>query len=153
PLLRTHSFPNLVGMAFGFGLGNDMLDDAFFIDNKGRAFRTHVSATHEFLFPKNAIIIDHFFVFIRNEGKRQIVFAFKFFVAFGAVNADANDFITFFLQIFVIIPEVTGLSRAAGGIVFGIKIKDHLFAFVIFQRDLLAILVRGIYSGCFIAFF
>lgn len=69
------------------------------------------------------------------------------------ILADADGGVAFGLQFAVEISERTCLSRAAGGIVFRVKINDQSFSFEIRASDFIAGLVQTEYFGNFIACF
>ena len=69
------------------------------------------------------------------------------------VCTDTYDFVSFFQQQTMIIPEVAGLGRASRGIILRIKIKDQFMSFEIFQPDRISILVDSIEIGCLISNF
>ena len=61
-------------MPLGFHLGDDLLNEPFFIDDKGGPHESHVLLPKCLFQTPNAICLDCFSVFIDQKRERQIVF-------------------------------------------------------------------------------
>ena len=129
-------------MLFGLHFREHGFDLAVRPDDKGGPFRAHVLfAIHAFFHP-DAVGIDDGLIFIAEDGEGEGVFLDELFVALHAVDAHAKD-LRLGADIRPAIAQGTGLFRAAGRVVLGIKIKDNGFALEVAEFDLC---LRGILS-------
>ena len=62
-------------------------------------------------------------------------------VAGGAVHADAHDGVALLAQFAVVVAQAASLSRAAGGVVFGVEIEDEFLSTELTEADLLSVLI------------
>ena len=85
---------------------------------------------------------------LREKGKA----ADRYCLTQAAVHTDADDFITGFAQVGIIIPQVAGLCRAAGCHVFGVEVKYNLLSLIVAQADFYTFFVDTQYFGCFISY-
>jgi hypothetical protein len=69
------------------------------------------------------------------------------------IGADAQYGIALLFQYLFIVTKVASLGRASGGVVFWIKIQDHLFTFVIAEAYLFTVLIFRGKVGSFVARF
>ena len=120
---------------------DDVLDDAFFVDDEGSADGAEVfAAVHRLLGPY-AHLLDQRVLGIGDEGEGQVVLGLELLVAGGAVHADAYDGIAFAAQFAVVVTQAAGLSCAAAGVVLGVEIEDEFLSFELTEADLLSVLV------------
>src|SRR5205814_4964570 len=107
------------------------------INDERAALSAHVFfPIHAFLHP-NAIRVNNFFVGIGQEGKGQLIFLDKLFVACWRINAHAEDFRAR-TQFAPGIAHATRLDGASRRIVFRIKIENDRGSAKIRDADFLA---------------
>ena len=120
---------------------DDVLDDAFFVNDEGGAKGPEVlTAIHRLLCP-HAHLLHERMLRVGDEGEGQVVLRLELLVAGRAVHADAHDGIAFLAQFAVVVADATGLSRAAAGVVLRVEIEDELLSLELFEADFLSVLV------------
>ena len=140
-------------MLFGFDLlaGEDLFDNALFVDDEGGADGAHgLLAIHGLLAP-GAHGLEQRVVDIGYQGEGQLVFFLELNVRGGRVLADANNLVASLLQRLMMVAQTTSLSRTTTSIVLGVEIKNQLSALEIAQTDFVAILVLTQNLGCFVS--
>jgi hypothetical protein len=133
---------NLADVERGVDVGIDLRDLAFGVDEVGSAEDTEEQFAHKFLFSPGAILLDHTVVRIGQEGEVELVLSSEFAVARDGIFGNAEDDDTELLQFTEGIPEIAGLSSAAGSIVFRIEIEDDPLAEIIVKGMGLTVLIQ-----------
>lgn len=111
--------------SFGVGLGPN--DDAVLDEEGGAGGEAEDAADAEGL--------GEFAFGIGEEGEGEIMFLLEFFLALRGIGADADDTYAEGLEVGEGITEGAGLSGAAWGIGFGVKI-DEDDAFLVFVGEI-----------------
>ena len=132
---------NFVSVGVGLHFGEDSSDLSRLIDDVGDTVGAHILfAVHAFFAP-GPIGFDEALIGISQQRERQIILLDECFVGFLAVDADAEDFDVELAKLSKVIAEGTCFLGAPGGVVFRIKIENHLLALEVAERMCLPILV------------
>jgi hypothetical protein len=99
----------------------DVPHDTFFVDNVSYPSRQNPESC------RNFVQLSDFTSSIAEKGKRKIVFSSELLVGLGGVIANAYNFSTGILEDLMAIAKGAGFLGTTGGVVFGIKINDHIF--------------------------
>lgn len=102
----------------------NLFDFARFVNQKSSPQSSVISSAHKFLFAVTAVSVGDSVFGIDNQRERQFIFGYKFPVRIFVVCRDTENRDSFFRQIRKIITQRTRLFRAAGRVVFRIKIKN-----------------------------
>ena len=122
--------------------GENLLNDAFFIDEESGAENAHVfPPAHAFLAP-HAERFRQFMGGVGDERERQLVLFDELPVGSFAVHAGADDGIPRFLQVVVAVAQAACLAGAAGRVVFRVEIKGNLLSFVVAEADGFPVFIR-----------
>ena len=94
------------------------------VKDEGHAMDTFVFSTHEFFRTPNTKLLDDSFVGIRNKWEVQLILIYKLGVCSYAVSTNSNDMYLRSKQGLLAVADTAGLSGAAWGVVFRVKV-DH----------------------------
>lgn len=94
------------------------------VKNEGHAVDTFVFTTHEFFRTPNTKLLDDGFVSVGNKWKIQLILIYELSVGSHAISANANDMYLSCKQGLLAVADAAGLSGAARGVVFRVKV-DH----------------------------
>src|SRR5579883_1178152 len=100
-------------MSLDLDLREDLRDLSFLVDDERGTLNAHIlSAIHGLLFP-NTILVYDLFIWVRDEGKGEIIFILEFFVALFGVRAYTEHHGILTLDASQIIPKVACFFRAS----------------------------------------
>ena len=71
--------------------GEDGFDFSVRTDDEGGAFGAHVFFSVQAFFHPDAVCVDELMVFVRDQGKRELVVVDELFMVLDGVDADAED--------------------------------------------------------------
>src|SRR6266511_261830 len=139
--LRAECLQDLGGVAVGLDVVPGPLDPALLVDQEGGAqYADGGLAVADFLTP-GAPSIDDLVVGVGQQREAQPVLVAEALVALGVVGRDADHRDAGGLEGGQVVVELAGFSSAAGGIVGGVEVDEHLAALEILQRHRGAVLV------------
>jgi hypothetical protein len=111
-------------------------------DPDGRANNPHNGFAVHLLFTKGPVFFHDLFLRVAQKGKGDTDSGDKVQVGgFIVRRYTQNNRIEFF-ELTIQVTEALGFRSSPGGVVFGIKIQDHMLTFKILQRDPVAVCVR-----------
>ena len=147
--LSLHFGKDFGGVGVGFYLWHNIGYNALLVDNKGCAdYAKGGLAVHLFLLP-NIVCLDSRKLGIREKDKWEAVLLGKILMRCNTITADADDHNTTSLELMVKPCKGAGLSCAAGGIIFWVKVNDYSLADKVGQSYLSALTVKECDLGCF----
>lgn len=101
--------------------GEDVADDAMFVDDKGDA--TGQEAQHG----GDAVAVAHFATSVAEQDKGKLMLGGEVLVRLLGVGTDADHFGPRLFEDFVAVTESAGLGGADGSEVFGIEVENEVF--------------------------
>ncbi len=128
-------------MFIGLDSSNDGGDSAFGIDHKRSPLNAHVlSSVHAFFF-EYVELFGGFFVHVGEQGVRQFVFIFEFFLGRRLIRRNAQHYGAGFLYLLECVAEPARFYCSTGSIGLGIEKQDQVLSAIIFQGDGLAFFI------------
>jgi hypothetical protein len=97
-------------------------------DPHGGTDDTHGDLAVHFLFPKGFVLGHHFFFRVAQNKKRDLGLFNEFLVGCFTVRGNSQYNRVEFLEFAVYVTESLGFLGSPGGVVFGIKIDNDVFA-------------------------
>jgi hypothetical protein len=76
------------------------------------------------LFSKGLIVGESFLFRIRKQNEREIEFLLEPGMGRSRIRAHAHNFDAFILEDSVFVTKPAGFDRTAGGVIFGVKVKN-----------------------------
>ena len=89
---------------------------------------------------------------VTQQGKGYVVGSDKRLMRRLGVRRNPNNDRIQCLKLTIQVTEAFGFLGSPGSVVFGVKIKNHMFVFKILQRDLVAFCIRQRECRCWLAF-
>src|SRR5581483_1417143 len=130
-------------MARYFDLRKNFLDLSSLVDDKRRPLDAHILPAVHRLFLPDAVGGNDRLVRVGDEWERKFEFRPEFLVTLFRIGTDAeHDSVPAFNPC-EMISKIAGLFRAAGRIVFRIKIENNFFTTKFFESNLAASVVLG----------
>ena len=116
-------------MVLGFGdLGPMLFNFAVRSDPHGGADDTHGDLGVHILFSEGFVLSHHVFFSITRQSKRDLDLFNEFLVGCFTIRGNSRYNRVEFLEFAVYLTESLGLLGSPGGVVFGIKIDNDVFA-------------------------
>ena len=150
---QLQGIQDLSGGVLGIYLLDDPLEEAVLIENEGAAERPQRGLSVHLLLAPGAERLEHIGSRISQKPEGESVFGPEARVALRAVLAYADYVVTRLGEGSVIVPEGTGLGRAAGGVVLRIEVDDGLFPFAdeLCRAHRIPVLVDNLEGGHFVS--
>src|SRR5690606_20987491 len=115
-------FKYLRCMFFGVYLGNDVFDQAIFVNDKSGSCCAHILAPKHLFFNSSTVFFMNGEILVHQQGEGQGTFSRIHLMGLLGVGTDPEYHISRCQQAVVVIPKVTSLSRTSRCIVFRIEV-------------------------------
>src|SRR5258707_13319727 len=148
-----HDLCNLVRMADGFHLLEDVCDAAVAADDEGRPIHTHVFPSVERLLAPDAVQLAHGVVGVGDERKLVSVLRLEPLMLGDGVRADSDDLRAESLEPREGILETGCLDGSARGVVLRIEEQDHQLSLEVCERHTTAGVIQRRESGRLVSSF
>jgi hypothetical protein len=104
------------------------------IDHVGRPMDTFVSFPKKLFLAPDSKRTQHVLIRVREERVREIILPLELLMRLDGVGAHPQQHDLEVLETSIFLAEPASLDRSTGGVVFGIKEKDHPLAFELRKR-------------------